>query len=185
MNANWKRDVTAFLRGINGGGDFDSAVFEEPQYQIFKTIAQTLVTVIGGDEALAESLMQGNYKYEHFDQWLGTTFSAPVLVSVGVTELWTLLRDSEDSKVRDSADAIEAAFHAIVDNYEKQRVTTLVILEGESDFAELDLLSPSAVVGVGGPMPTFDPATQSVIGLSETKVRVGDPGQEQKNRVVL
>ena len=184
MNANWKRDVTASVHGINGGGNFDSAVFEEPQYQVFKTIAQTLITIIGGDKALAESLMQGNYNYEHFDQWLGTTLSAPVLVSVGVTELWTLLRDSDNSKIRDSADAIEAAFHAIVDNYDKQKVTTLAILEGKSDIAELDLLSPSAVVGVGGPLPAFDPATQRIIGLSETKVRMGDPGQEQENRIV-
>ncbi|KAL0570710.1 hypothetical protein V5O48_011244 [Marasmius crinis-equi] len=185
VNENWKRDVTAYLRGLNNRGEFDDSVLEEPQYHIFRAIAQSLCTLVGGDESLAESIAQGSFDYSELEKWLETTVSVPALTSLGVIPLWSLLRDSEDSQVREAADSIEAAFKMIVGGLEKKQhgVTTLVILECDSGVAEFGLLTPGAIVGVGGPLPTFDPTTQKVIGLSATKVRVGDTGEAQKDRL--
>ncbi|KAL0072606.1 hypothetical protein AAF712_000369 [Marasmius tenuissimus] len=185
VNSNWKKDVTAYLRGLNSRGNFDSNVLREPQYQVFLTIAQTLCTLTGGSETAADPISQGNFDINAYRQWSSTIFSSPALTSIGVLPLWSLLRDSEDDKVRGAADNIEAAFKAIVkENEKKQRsVSTLIILKSESGVAEFGLSTPGSIVGVGGPIPTYDPTTQKVIGLSETKVRVGKHGEAQKERL--
>ncbi|KAK1230927.1 hypothetical protein PQX77_005958 [Marasmius sp. AFHP31] len=186
VNTNWKKDVTAYLRGLNDRGNFDSDALKEPQYQVFLTIAQTLCTLTGGDESVAESISRGNFDFSTFEQWSSTISSSPALTSIGVLPLWSLLRDSDDGKVRDAADNIEAAFKAIVEEDEKKLhgVVTLVILKSESGVAEFGLSTPGSIVGVGGPLPTYDPTTQKVIGLSETKVRVGNSGEAQKERLM-
>ncbi|KAL0072622.1 hypothetical protein AAF712_000385 [Marasmius tenuissimus] len=185
VNSNWKKDVTAHLRGMNDRGNFDSNALDEPQYQVFLTIAQTLCTITGGEEAAADSISQGNFDFDVLVKWSSTIPSLPALTSIGVLPLWSLLRDSEDGKVRDAADNIEAAFKAIVEENEKKQhgVVTLVILKSESGVAEFGLSTPGSIVGVGGPLPTYDPTTQKVIGLSETKVRVGQSGEAQKERL--
>lgn len=99
-------------------------------------------------------------------------------------ELWNLLRDSDVSELRDSADSLQAAFNAIVAQQKRSIITTLVVLEGKTGVAELDLLTPGATIGVGGPLPAFDPTTQDVIGLSSTKIRVGKAHSPPVNRIV-
>ena len=175
--------MTAMVRGINDGGLFDESALGEPQYQIFNTIAQTLFTAKGGDQALAESLMQGQYNFDVYKKWFTSTISNPTFVSMVVTEFWSVLRNSNNAELRDSADAIEDAFNAIV-SQQQQEQSALVILEGDSDLTEFGFLTPSATVGVGGPLPSFDPATQNVIGLSETKVRWGHVGIQPKSVII-
>ncbi|THU80324.1 hypothetical protein K435DRAFT_874504 [Dendrothele bispora CBS 962.96] len=184
INQNWRRYVAASVRGLNSQGKFDKTVLEEPYFKIFQTIAQTSFTLLGGEKKLAESIMQGNHNYDNYTQWLGTAEQTPALVSVSVTGLWSVLRDSNNSQLRQSANEIEKAFQAIIENQAKTPVTSLVILEAESGVAELGLLTPGASIGVGGPMPNFDPTTQNVIGLSETRVRVGESGASRKSRIV-
>jgi hypothetical protein len=101
-----------------------------------------------------------------------------------VTELWSTLRDSNNTQLRDSAATIQEAFEFLVAEQQQQHVTTLAIMECKSGIAEVGLLTPSAIVGVGGPLPAFDPTTQQIIGLSETKVRWGDVGAEPKNVII-
>ncbi|KAK1219936.1 hypothetical protein PQX77_017330 [Marasmius sp. AFHP31] len=187
VNENWKKDVTAYLRGMNNRGFYEKSALEEPQYQIFRTIAQTLITVVGGSESLAEPIAQGDFDFAHLQKWLATVPRSPVLTSVKVTELWTILRGSTNSKIRDVATPVQEAFKAIVGRSEKEcrSVTTLVVFTCDSGSAELGLLSPGTIVGVGGPLPAFDPTTQNVIGLSENKIRLGNSGERRKERVTV
>lgn len=90
VNANWSRDVTASVRGINDSGQFDETVFSEPQYRIFETIAQTLFTVRGGDPTLAGPLMQGHFDFDKLKQWAISSREHPEFVSMKATELWTI-----------------------------------------------------------------------------------------------
>ncbi|KAK7444052.1 hypothetical protein VKT23_015449 [Stygiomarasmius scandens] len=184
VNENWRRDVAASVQGITDRGRFDKTALEELQYHIFQTIAQRSFTMLGGDKSLSDPIIQGDYNFDNFQKWVGTTDNAPTLVSIAVREFWSVLRDSDNSQLRQYADDIEKAFQAIIENQEKNRVTSLVVLEAESGVAELGLLTPGAIVGVGGPLPSFNPATQNIIGLSETKVRVGEAGTQAKSRIV-
>ncbi|KAG7091267.1 hypothetical protein E1B28_010317 [Marasmius oreades] len=181
VNDNWKWDITAYLRGMNAGGSFDESTFREPQYQIFRTISHTLCTLVGGDPLLAQPINEGNYSYKGLENWFTSAASRPTLTSLGMTELWAVLQELNDSEIQEFADSVEAAFKSIVEQLEENRVTSLVILECDSGVAEFGLSTPGAIIGVGGPLPRFDPTTQNVIGLSETKVRVGEAGQKNRD----
>ncbi|KAL4260499.1 MACPF domain-containing protein [Pleurotus pulmonarius] len=184
VNDNWSRYVTALLKGLNDRGEYDVTVYGERQYQIFETLVQTIFKAIGGDPHLAEKLNQGDYDFDTFQQWADSAREHSVLSSITAMELWNLLRDSDVAALRDSADSLQAAFNAIVAQQKRSTITTLVVLEGKTGVAELDLLTPGATVGVGGPLPAFDPTTQDVIGLSATKIRVGKPLSPPVTRVV-
>lgn len=178
MNANWSRNVTAFVQGINNSGRYDKDVLTEPQYQKFQSLAQVVMSIHGGDQVLADSLMQGPYDYDAFSKWTKTVNQRRELVYMGATEIWYVLQDSDDKTLREGAGPLEEAFKYIMKQSQPQ--TTLVILESKSNIAELGILTPSATVGVGGPLPNFDPTTQNIIGLSETKVHWGEQVKAQK-----
>ncbi|KAF7430289.1 hypothetical protein PC9H_005993 [Pleurotus ostreatus] len=184
VNDNWSRDVTAHLKGLNDRGEYDVTVYNERQYQIFNTLAQTIFKAIGGNPQLAERLNQDDYDFDTFQQWADSARDHSVLSSITAMELWNLLRDSDVSELRDSADSLQAAFNAIVAQQKRSIITTLVVLEGKTGVAELDLLTPGATIGVGGPLPAFDPTTQDVIGLSSTKIRVGKAHSPPVTRIV-
>ncbi|KAH9935270.1 hypothetical protein B0H21DRAFT_759297 [Amylocystis lapponica] len=184
VNKNWSRDVTASVKGLMSGGRYDNTVFEEPQYQLFATIMQQSLTVLGGDGALAAALMQGQVDFDKFKQWIGTIEAKPAFVTLKATELWTILMNTNNSDLRDSAGSIRDAFNGIVAHHQQAQTSTLVIFEIESGWAELGILTPSAIVGIGGPQPAFDPSTERILGLSETKIRWGKEGDEKKNVII-
>ena len=132
------------------------------------------MSVHGGNEVLAEALKQGQYDFDTLKAWaISGASENPVLVTMRVTELWNLFRDTNSAVLQDSADSVEEAFKAITSQLNVQQTSTLVILEADSDLAEFGLLVPSSVVGVGGPLPNVDPAGPSPLGLSQTKVHWG------------
>lgn len=184
VNDNWSRDVTAHLKGLNDRGEYDVTAYDERQYQIFKTLNQTIFKAIGGNPHLAEKLNQDDYDFDTFQQWADSARDHSVLSSITATELWNLLRDSDVAVLRDSADSLQAAFNAIVAQRKRSIITTLVVLESKTGVAELNLLTPSAIIGVGGPLPAFDPTTQDVIGLSATRIRVGKAHSPPVTRIV-
>ena len=170
--------MTAFVQGINNSGKFDKDVLSEPQYQKFQSLVQLVLSIRGGDPTLANRLMQGPYDYDTFTQWIKTLTQKRDLVFMKATEIWYILRDADEKALRDGARALEDAFKYITNQSQPQ--TALVILESKSNAAELGILTPSAGVGVGGPLPAFDPTTQNIIGLSETKVHWGNQVKAQK-----
>ena len=131
------------------------------------------MSVHGGNEVLAEALKQGQYDFDTLKAWAISASENPVLVTMRVTELWNLFRDTNSAVLRDSADSVEEAFKALTSQLNVQQTSTLVILEADSDLAEFGLLVPSSIVGVGGPLPNVDPAGPSPLGLSQTKVHWG------------
>jgi hypothetical protein len=149
---------------------------DERQYKIFDGIAGRHLTVRGGDNDKAMSLVQGHYDFITLKEWSKTTLDETVLVSLRVIELWDLMRDSDDSRLHDYADRVEEAFKAVQSKRSGEKVSTLVIFECDTEAGEIGMLSPGAIIGVGGPLPTFDPTARSVLGLSETKIRWGKSG---------
>ncbi|KAJ8091622.1 hypothetical protein PM082_020856 [Marasmius tenuissimus] len=153
-----------------------------PLWNTFNAVLPCVTSLAGMSHWPIPSLKETLIGAE-FEKWTSSISQpSPALTSVGVLPLWSLFRDSEDKKVQNAAGNVEAAFKAIIADNEKNRraVATLIVLKSRSRVAEFGLSTPGSIAGVGGSLPAYDPRTQKVIGLSETKIRFGQSGEAQK-----
>lgn len=102
--------------GIPSGGSFEASVMQEAQYKQFEGYLQYIVTVSGGDRALAVKLGNVSASYPEYTSWTNsaTQTQSAALLSFQVTELWTLMKQAASAKLRDYADPLYDAFMYII-----------------------------------------------------------------------
>ncbi|KAG8215625.1 hypothetical protein J3R82DRAFT_7494 [Butyriboletus roseoflavus] len=183
VNENFNRNVTASVRGLNAGGEYDQAVFREPQYHIFNRISQRIVRVRGGNPGLADALMESP-EFATFQQWTESILGNPELTTFKAAELWTLLRDANDKTLRDSAPHIRNAFEYLssLRNNAPNDKHTWVIFEMDSDWGEFGILTPSVVIG-GGDRDQIGLPGQ--LALGPPKLHYGSPRSAPQHLIVV
>lgn len=173
VNNNFTRDVTASVKGLNDGGEYDNSVFDEAQYQNFQRLSQRIIRIRGGNPDLAEALVQSP-DFSTFQQWTDSILHNPELVTFRASELWTLLRDAYDRTLRNSARHLQNAFEYISslrDDLPNDK-HTWVAFEIDSNWGEFGILTPSAVIG-GGDSDQF--ALPQTLALGPAKLHWGSP----------
>jgi len=150
VNNNFVRDVTASVKGLNDGGNFDRTVFREQQYRIFNRISQRIIRIRGGNTNLADSLADSPDS-STFKQWTDSISGNPELVVFGASELWTLLLDADNATLRAIAGDLRSAFEYIssLGKGIPDDQHTWVTFEMESDQAEFGIVTANAVIGGG------------------------------------
>ncbi|KAG0696911.1 hypothetical protein DFH29DRAFT_1024186 [Suillus ampliporus] len=146
VNDKFAADVVAAFDGIPHGGQFDNDLTKETQYKTFLEYMQKLVSVSGGDAKLALAVATNPSSNATYTRWLDSVTETPhsTVLSFQTVELWTLMRYSTDKKLKDFADQLEAAFAYILAN--PKRYKTTVVFDIQSNWAEFNLLTPSADV---------------------------------------
>lgn len=148
--------MKAKFNGIPSGGDFDASIKAQNQYKLFDEYVQFLVTISGGGDS--SKLANAVGTYGDFTTWIESIkHNKPRLLSFQVVELWALMNSPV---LKDYAGPLQAAFLWIVDHPEIYKTavtldmqTGLMILHAfarslimSSDWAEFNLLTPSAVI---------------------------------------
>ena len=149
------------------GGEFDANVKKEEQFDTFEEYMQRTLTVQGGNQELAVTIMNQPQDYSNYTQWTRTSLERPNIMGFQTIELWTLMRGAANSTVRGRANDIQAAYNYIVSR--PQVYTTPVRLTVQSDWGEFGLLTPSATI-VRRNNVTLPARTR----LSQTKVTFGE-----------
>ncbi|KAI6038048.1 hypothetical protein EDC04DRAFT_2896911 [Pisolithus marmoratus] len=145
VNAKFNTDVKAFFNGIPDGGEYDETVKSEAQYKIFLEYLQRLVTVVGGDAQLSSNLTSDPTSWNTYTQWSASVYTAtPVLISFHTTAIWSLMFAFTNVVLQSYANEISQAYTWILT---RPRVyKTAITFDIQSDWAEFNLLTPSAVI---------------------------------------
>ena len=93
---------------------------------------QRLITVAGGDPALATSVTIDPSKYKPFEDWTKTVSTRTALLGMDVSEVWSLMKMSTYSQLRDAAPSIQQAYEHITST--PQVYKTEVTLDVQSDW---------------------------------------------------
>ncbi|KAI0055779.1 hypothetical protein BV25DRAFT_1723621 [Artomyces pyxidatus] len=147
VNSSWGVDVAAAFNGLVTDGKFDASVKSTDQYKTFLGLMQKTVSCSGGDPAIAEKILalpQDDNVYQWFSDWSKTARNTPDVVSLSLTEIWTVMAQVLDSEVNALADDVQNAFKWIVANPRKHR--TKCRLSISSDWGQIGLLTPSAFI---------------------------------------
>jgi hypothetical protein len=169
------------VKGINNEWKYDQDVYDEPQYQTYSRLSQSVFTAYGGDPSLASALSTNQIDEDTFDQWRDSTISHPDLVHIKTMPLWSLLQAAKSEELRDCAGDIRTAFDYLT-SLERKQLTTFVTFEMEATWAELGLLIPSAVVAGGDSVDVTPPPGMI---LSPTKLRWGEEGAKPTHVFVV
>lgn len=187
-------DVKAMFNGIPSGGDFDASVKDQDQYDIFEEYFQFLVTISGGGDRSKLANIDGTYA--DYQEWIKTIKeNNPGLLSFQVMEVWTLMKFANSSVLRSYADPLYDAFMWIVGHGEIYKTAvTLDIQSGLlvlyalveslttcSDWAEFNLLTPSAVI-LPDPANPYPPENTVA---SDTRVQWGKENSHEYDRKTL
>ncbi|OAX36797.1 hypothetical protein K503DRAFT_772164 [Rhizopogon vinicolor AM-OR11-026] len=144
VNKSFSASVNAAFEGVAFGGKFDASVKSQEQYKTFSEYMQKTVSVIGGDPELNKVLTADPTKYDVFVKWAATVAKESSLGSFNVVEIWNLMRDASTKDLRDRSDMVKEAYDYIVSH--PQPYQTAISLDIQSDWAEFNLLSPSATI---------------------------------------
>lgn len=181
VNDNFVRDITASLKGLNNGGNYDNTVFGEAQYWNFNRLSQRIIRIRGGDSDLADSLVLSP-DYPKFEQWLQSIRNNAELITLRATALWTLLRDADNAKLRACATDVQNAFEYLSSLRQPNDKRTWITFESKSNWAEFGILTPSAVIG-GGDTDQF--AVQQPFSLGPAKLSWGQPNCIAENFIAV
>ncbi|OAX36799.1 hypothetical protein K503DRAFT_772166 [Rhizopogon vinicolor AM-OR11-026] len=168
VNKMFTTDVKAAFSGIPEGGKFDATVMDQDQYKTFLGYLQKFISVSGGDQTIANKLANNTATYEEYEKWTNSTDSSRAsLLSFRVIELWNLMSLSSEDTLVNYADQLSTAFSFIITNPEVFK--TPVTLDIQTDWAEFNLLTPSAVIvpDLDKPYPTGNTVA------SDTRVQWG------------
>lgn len=145
VNAKFNTDVKAFFNGIPDGGEYDNTVKSEAQYKIFVEYLQRLVTIVGGDAQLSSNLTSNPTSWSTYENWRDSvSTAAPTHISFHVTPIWSLMSAFTNDTLKSYANEINQAYTWILT---RPRVyKTAVAFDIQSDWAEFNLLTPSAVI---------------------------------------
>ncbi|OJA12170.1 hypothetical protein AZE42_05960 [Rhizopogon vesiculosus] len=179
VNKSFSASVNAAFEGIAFGGKFDASVKSQEQYKTFSEYMQKTVSVIGGDPELNKVLTADPTKYDVFVNWAGTVAKESSLGSFNVVEIWNLMRDASTKNLRDRSDMVKEAYDYIVSH--PQPYQTAISLDIQSDWAEFNLLSPSATIVEDTKNPW--PASNTV--ASGTRVQWGKEYSHDYQRQTL
>ncbi|KAG8215624.1 hypothetical protein J3R82DRAFT_7493 [Butyriboletus roseoflavus] len=178
VNTMFNTNVKAKFNGIPSGGIFDASVKAQDQYSRFSEYFQYLVTVSGGGDRSKLANIDGTY--EDYRTWIDSIKeNNPGLLSFQVTEIWSLMKFATSLVLRSYADPLYDAFIWLVTHPEVHK--THVSLDIQSDWAEFNLLTPSAVI-----IPDIDnpyPPTNTV--ASATRVQWGKEKSHDFDRQTL
>ncbi|KAI5984016.1 hypothetical protein EDC04DRAFT_1705024 [Pisolithus marmoratus] len=174
VNDNFVRDITASVKGLNDGGEYDNTVFTEAQYWNFSRLSQRIIRIRGGNPDLVDSLVQSP-DFSAFQQWTQSISDNAELIALRATELWTLLRDAEDATLRASARNLQDAFEYLSSLRQPNDKRTWTTFELKSSWGEFGILTPSAVIG-GSDADQF--AVRQPLSLSPTKLSRSSHRQE-------
>ncbi|KAI6038047.1 hypothetical protein EDC04DRAFT_2698637 [Pisolithus marmoratus] len=178
VNTMFNTDVKAKFNGIPSGGVYDASVTAQDQYKKFSEYFQYLVTV--SDDGDRSKLANTDGTYNDYQTWIQSIKEySPGLLSFQVTELWTLMEFSENDVLRSYADPLYDAFLWIVGHPDVYK--TDVSLTIESDWAEFNLLTPSAVIV---PNPSSPYPSQNTVA-SDTRVQWGKEYSHDYQRQTL
>ncbi|KAI6039602.1 hypothetical protein EDC04DRAFT_2684554 [Pisolithus marmoratus] len=174
VNDNFVRDITASVKGLNDGGEYDNTVFTEAQYWNFSRLSQRIIRIRGGNPDLVDSLVQSP-DFSTFQQWTQSISDNAELTALRATELWTLLRDAEDATLRASARNLQDAFEYLSSLRQPNDKRTWTTFELKSSWGEFGILTPSAVIG-GSDADQF--AVRQPLSLSPAKLSRSSLRQE-------
>jgi len=178
VNQMFNTDVKAKFNGIPSGGDFDASVKSQNQYKLFSEYFQYLVTVSGGGDR--SKLANTDATYPDYTEWIASIKERdPGLLTFQVIELWGLIRYADSSELKAYATPLEDAFMWIVGHPDVYK--TAVSLDIQTDWAEFNLLTPSAVI-VPDPANPY-PSTNTV--ASDTRVQWGKEYSHNYQRLTL
>ncbi|KAI6039604.1 MAC/Perforin domain-containing protein [Pisolithus marmoratus] len=145
VNAKFNTDVKAFFNGIPDGGEYDETVKSEAQYTIFLEYLQRLVTVVGGDAQLSSNLTSDPTSWSTYKQWSDNVYTAtPTHISFHTIAIWSLMSAFTNNILKSYANEINQAYTWILTRPRVYKTT--VIFDIQSDWAEFNLLTPSAVI---------------------------------------
>ncbi|KAF8129920.1 hypothetical protein EV363DRAFT_1337051 [Boletus edulis] len=181
VNNKFVTNVTASVKGLNAGGEYDRSVFPEDQYWNFNRASQRIIRIRGGNAGLADALVESP-DFSTFEQWTESILDNAVLVTFRATELWTLLRDAYDETLRASAGNIQKAFEYLSSLRQPNDKRTWVTFEMESNWGEFGILTPSAVIG-GGDSDQF--AIRQPLSLGPSKLSWGSPRTPTQRTTVV
>ena len=181
VNNNFTRNVTASVKGLNDGGEYDSTVFDETQYWNFSRLSQRIVRIRGGNPGLADALAESP-DFATFQQWTESILGNAELVSFRASELWTLLRDATNETLRASATNLQNAFEYLSSLRKPSDNHTWITFETVSNWGEFGILTPSAVIG-GGDSDQL--AVQQPVALGPAKISWGSPDSPTERLFVL
>jgi len=181
VNNKFVTNLTASVRGLNNGGEYDIRVFPEDQYWNFNRISQRIIRIRGGNAGLADALVESP-DFSTFEQWTESVLDNPVLVTFRATELWTLLRDASHGTLRASASNIQNAFEYLSSLRQPNDKRTWITFEMESNWGEFGILTPSAVIG-GGDSDQF--AVRQPLSLGPSKLSWGSPRAPTQRIIVV
>ncbi|KAI6027942.1 hypothetical protein BKA83DRAFT_4236389 [Pisolithus microcarpus] len=166
VNSMFNADVKAKFNGIPSGGVYDATVMAQDQYKKFEEYFQYLVTVSGGGDR--SKLANTDGTYDDYQKWEDSIKdNRPGLLSFQVIEVWTLMKLANSDVLKSYADPLYNAFMWIVGHPDVYK--TAVSLDIQSDWAEFNLLTPSAVI-MPDPQSPY-PAQNTV--ASDTRVQWG------------
>ncbi len=117
MNTNWGVDVQAAYNGLTSSGKFDGSVKSTDQYSSFNNKMQKTVSCAGGNSTLSQFLVSApnnDTVYNTFSQWVGSSQTAPDVMSFQLMELWTLMSAVADPAVEKRAPDVLNAYNWIV-----------------------------------------------------------------------
>lgn len=166
------------MKGVNTGGVYDPAVLSEEQYYTFTRVSQRLISAHGGRPDLASALMSGHPDFQLFKEWTETIPGNPELVSIKAIELWTLLADADSKTLRDSASSIRDAFEYIIKSQGGDKRSTFISFEMDASWAELGIITASAVVVAGDADRVSTPPH---VLLGPSKFRWGAEGSPERH----
>ncbi|KAG8215630.1 hypothetical protein J3R82DRAFT_7499 [Butyriboletus roseoflavus] len=178
VNTMFNTDITVKFNGIPSGGIFDASVKAQDQYSRFSEYFQYLVTVSGGGDRSKLANIDGTY--DDYTKRINTiSEDSPGLPSFQVTEIWSLMEFAESLVLRSYADPLYDAFIWLVTNPEVHK--THVSLDIQSDWAEFNLLTPSAVI-IPDTAHFYSPTNTAI---SDTRVQWGKEYSHDYERQTL
>ncbi|OAX36796.1 hypothetical protein K503DRAFT_276674 [Rhizopogon vinicolor AM-OR11-026] len=179
VNNKFSADILTAFDGIPSGGQFDAGLTKEAQYDTFLEYMQRLISVSGGGATLAQAVSTNPSSLPTYKLWLDSVPKTPLsnVLSFQAMEIWALMALSEDTLLIDSAKSLDAAFAYILANPSPYK--TAVAFDIYSDWAEFNLLTPSAVIE-HDPNNLFPSNTVS----SSTRVQWGKHGHPSERQTL-
>lgn len=122
--------------------------------------------------------------FSTFQQWTDSISGNPELVVFGASELWTLLRDANNAKLRAIAGDLRSAFEyiSLLRKGVPDDKHTWVTFEMESDRAEFGILTANAVIGGGDSNQLALPQSLS---LGPPKLHWGSSGSTLQHLITV
>lgn len=115
VNRMFAANVFANYSGIPNGGRFDASVKQQAQYKQFVGSLQDLISVSGGDSVLGSKLSNNTASYQEYQRWVDSTRTKRnSVISFEIVELWTLMKQAQNSKLVDYADELANSFAYII-----------------------------------------------------------------------